>query len=37
MDHYKHTLIEDERSAMDRLPAIEAPRANVAALAATAS
>ena len=35
MDHYTHTLIEDERAALDRLPAIEAPRANVAALAAT--
>jgi len=35
MDHYTHTLIEDERAALGRLPAIEAPRANVAALAAT--
>ncbi|MBM4017508.1 MAG: hypothetical protein FJ288_04125 [Planctomycetes bacterium] len=35
MDHYTHTLIEDERAALDRLPSINAPRANVAALAAT--
>ena len=35
MDHYTHTLIGDERAALDRLPSIEAPRANVAALAAT--
>jgi len=35
MDHYTHTLIGDERAALDRLPSIEAPRANVSALAAT--
>ena len=35
MDPYTHTLIGDERAALDRLPAIEAPRASVAALAAT--
>ena len=35
MDHYTHTLIGDERAALDRLPSIDAPRANVAALAAT--
>ncbi|MBE3123696.1 MAG: amidoligase family protein [Planctomycetes bacterium] len=35
MDHYTHTLIEDERAALDRLPAINATRATVAALAAT--
>ena len=35
MDHYTHTLIGDERAALDRLPAIDAPRASVAALAAT--
>jgi integrase len=33
MDHYTHTLIEDERAALDRLPSINAPRANIAALA----
>jgi len=31
MDHYTHTLIEDERAALDKLPSINAPRANVAA------
>jgi hypothetical protein len=35
MDHYTHTLIEDERAALDRLPSINAPGANVAALGAT--
>jgi hypothetical protein len=35
MDHYTATLIGDERAALDRLPGIDAPRANVAALAAT--
>jgi len=35
MDHYSHTLIEDERAALDRLPNINAPRDNVAALATT--
>jgi integrase len=35
MDHYTHTLIGDERAALDRLPSIDAPWANVAALAAT--
>ena len=35
MDHYTHTLIGDERAALDRLPSINAPRANVVALAAT--
>jgi integrase len=35
MDHYTHTLIGDERAALDRLPAIDATRANVAPLAAT--
>jgi len=35
MDHYTHVLIEDERAALDRLPTINAPRANVAALGAT--
>lgn len=35
MDHYTHTLIEDERAALGRLPSIDATRANVAALAAT--
>jgi integrase len=35
MDHYTHTLVEDERAALGRLPAIDAPRANIAALAAT--
>jgi integrase len=35
MDHYTHTLIGDERAALDRLPSINGPRANVAALAAT--
>jgi len=35
MDHYTHTLIGDERAALDKLPSINAPRANVAALAAT--
>jgi integrase len=35
MDHYTHTLIGDERAALDRLPSIDATRANVAALAAT--
>jgi integrase len=35
MDHYTHTLIGDERAALDRLPSIDALRANVAALAAT--
>ncbi len=31
MDHHTHTLIGDERAALDRLPIIDAPRANVAA------
>jgi integrase len=35
MDHYTHTLIGDERAALDRLPSINAARANVAPLAAT--
>ncbi|MCX5670458.1 MAG: hypothetical protein NTU94_03950 [Planctomycetota bacterium] len=35
MDHYTHTLIGDERAALDRLPSIEAPRADQAALAPT--
>jgi len=35
MDHYTHTLIEDARAALDRLPGINASRANVAACAAT--
>jgi integrase len=35
MDHYTHTLIGDERVALDRVPSIDAPRAHVAALAAT--
>jgi hypothetical protein len=35
MDHYTHTLIGDERAAVDRLPIIDAPRADVAALTAT--
>jgi integrase len=35
MDHYTPTLVGDERAALDRLPAIDAPRANVVALAAT--
>jgi hypothetical protein len=35
MDPYTHTLIEGERAALDRLPGINATRANVAALSAT--
>ena len=35
MDYYTHVLIEDERAALDRLPSINAPRANVVALGAT--
>ena len=35
MDHYTHTLIGDERAALDRLPSINATRADIAALAAT--
>jgi len=35
MDHYTHTLIGSERAALDALPSIDAPRANVVALAAT--
>jgi integrase len=32
MDHYTHTLIEDERAALDRLPAIKTSLASDAAL-----
>ncbi|MCX5676821.1 MAG: hypothetical protein NTX87_17655 [Planctomycetota bacterium] len=35
MDHYTHTLIGDERAALDRLPSINAARADVAAVTAT--
>jgi integrase len=35
MDPYTHTLIGDERAALDRLPSIDATRAGVAAPAAT--
>lgn len=35
MDHYTHTLIEDACAALDRLPTINAPGANVAGHAAT--
>jgi len=37
MDHYTHTLIEDERAALDRLPAIRLGAPSPAALAAASA
>ena len=35
MDHYTHTLISDERTALDRLPRIESPKPEREAMRAT--
>jgi integrase len=37
MDHYTHTLIEDERAALDHLPALRLTSRSPKALAATSA